>query len=317
MKKISLIIPIYNTKEYLRQCLDSAVCQTYQNMEIICIDDGSTDGSGEILDEFAGKNSRIVAVHQKNKGESAARNTGLRMATGDYIGFMDCDDWIELDMYEKLIQVMEDNEADIAVGSWIKELETESIFVENKGVVERNVFGREELLNYIYQRDSYQAFAYMWDKLYKRELLTDENGELLLFREDLKLGGDVLYLAQIVLKSKKAVFLNECFYHYRQRDDSGCHSVDLNKRMDWIKAYQIIIKLFQEQGISEDVLVWIKRFMAYHCSNVAEIAYEQRDKVCCKNCCDLMKLYEKEYITTNLQYPERIERYKRIMNMGE
>ena len=317
MKKISLIIPIYNTKEYLRQCLDSAVCQTYQNMEIICVDDGSTDGSGEILDEFAGKSSQIVAVHQKNKGESAARNTGLLMATGDCIGFMDCDDWIEPDMYEKLIQVMEDNEADIAVGSWIKELETESIFVENKGVVKRNVFGRDELLNYIYQRDSYQAFAYMWDKLYRREVLTDEDGKLLLFRDDLVLGGDVLYLAQAALNSRNAVFLNKCFYHYRQRNDSGCHSENLTKRMDWIKAYQIIIKLFKEQGISEDILVWIKRFMAYHCSNMAEISYGQGDKVCFKKCCDLMKLYEKEYIATNLQYPERIERYKRIMNMGE
>lgn len=317
MKKISLIIPIYNTKKYLRQCLDSAVCQTYQNMEIICVDDGSTDGSGEILEEFARKSSRIIAVHQKNKGESAARNTGLRMATGDCIGFMDCDDWIEPDMYEKLIQVMEDNEADIAVGSWIKELDTESIFIENKGVVEGNVFGRDELLNYIYKRDSYQAFAYMWDKLYRREVLTDENGKLSLFREDLVLGGDVLYLAQAALNSRNAVFLNKCFYHYRQRNDSGCHSVNLIKRMDWIKAYQIIIELFQEQGISQDILVWIKRFMAYHCSNMAEIAYEQGDKACCKKCCDLMKLYEKEYITTNFQYPERIERYKRIMNMGE
>ena len=317
MKKISLIIPIYNTKEYLRQCLDSAVCQTYQNMEIICVDDGSTDGSGEILDEFAGKSSRIVAVHQKNKGESAARNTGLRLATGDCIGFMDCDDWIELDMFEKLIKVMEDNETDIAVGSWIKELDTESIFIENKGVVERNVFGRDELLNYIYQRDSYQAFAYMWDKLYRREVLTDEDGKLLLFREDLVLGGDVLYLAQAALNSRNAVFLNKCFYHYRQRNDSGSHSENLTKCMDWIKAYQIIIELFQEKGVSEDILVWIKRFMAYHCSNMAEIAYGQRNKVCFKKFCDLMKLYEKEYITTNLQYPERIERYKRIMNMGE
>lgn len=317
MKKISLIIPIYNTEKYLRRCLESAVGQTYQNMEIICVDDGSTDGSGKILDEFAAKSRRIVAVHQENRGESAARNAGLLMASGDYIGFMDCDDWIEKDMYESLVRLLEENEADIAVGSWIRETDTGSVCIKNKGIVEENVFGKDRLLNYIYQRDAYQAFAYMWDKLYKRETLTDKDGGLLLFREDLKLGGDVLYLAQAALNADKAVFTDKCFYHYRQRGDSGCHTVDLKKRMDWIRAYQIVIDLFNEKGVSETILVWIKRFMAYHCSNVAEIAYSQGDKNCFDRCRSLMKLYEKEYTVTNAEYPERTERYKRIMDMGD
>ena len=88
-KKVSVIIPVYNTLNYLNRCLESVVSQTYQNMEIICIDDGSTDGSEKIVDEFAAKDKRIIAIHQKNRGESNARNTGLRTATGDYIGFMD------------------------------------------------------------------------------------------------------------------------------------------------------------------------------------------------------------------------------------
>ncbi len=317
MKKVSIIIPVYNTVKYLRKCLESAVGQTYPNIEIICVDDGSTDCSDKIVEEFAEKSPRIKAVHQSNSGESAARNTGLRMASGDYIGFMDCDDWIELDMYENLVKVMEENSADMAVGSWIKESDTGREFIKNKGYVAENVFGRNDLLNYIYRRDYYQAFAYMWDKLYKRELLKDDNGELLLFREDLKLGGDVLYLAQAALNSKRAVFIDRCFYHYRQRDNSGCHSVNLDRRMDWIRAYSIVIELFESNGISEDILIWIKRFMAYHCSNVAELANEQGDKICLRKCCDLMRLYENEYISTNLQYPERIERYKKIMRNGE
>ena len=122
-KKVSLIVPVYNTKKYLRRCLESAVSQTYRNMEIICVDDGSTDGSGEIVDEFAARDSRVIAIHQKNSGESNARNNGLKISSGDYIGFMDCDDWIEPDMYECLAGALEQADADMAIAGFYREFE--------------------------------------------------------------------------------------------------------------------------------------------------------------------------------------------------
>lgn len=113
-KKISVIVPVYNVGEYLRQCVDSILSQTYSNLEIIAVNDGSTDGSGAILDEYREKDIRLIAIHQENQGVSAARNKGLDVATGDYIAFVDADDYIHPEMYEKLVKALEDNQADIS-----------------------------------------------------------------------------------------------------------------------------------------------------------------------------------------------------------
>ncbi len=118
MKTISVIIPVYNTEKELPKCLKSICDQTYKDLEIICIDDGSTDGSSQVLDEFSMKDNRIKVVHQKNGGESNARNTGLKMASGEYIAFCDCDDWIDTDMYEILARELNCENIDMVGGSW-------------------------------------------------------------------------------------------------------------------------------------------------------------------------------------------------------
>ena len=106
MAKISIIIPVYNTEEYLRQCLDSVLLQTFRDIEIICVDDGSTDSSPQILDSYKAHDSRIKVIHKENTGLVAARKTGLAAATGKYIGYVDSDDWIEPMMYEKLYKLV-------------------------------------------------------------------------------------------------------------------------------------------------------------------------------------------------------------------
>ncbi len=112
---ISVIVPVYKVEPYLRRCLDSIVGQTYRNLEIILVDDGSPDNCGAICDEYAAKDGRIKVIHQENRGLSAARNAGLELVSGQYIGFLDSDDWIELDMYSYLLQNIEKYCADIAV----------------------------------------------------------------------------------------------------------------------------------------------------------------------------------------------------------
>jgi glycosyltransferase involved in cell wall biosynthesis len=218
--QISIILPVYNTKDYLNRCLKSLCEQTYKNIEIIAVDDGSTDGSAAILDEFANKDERIRAVHKSNGGESSARNVGLQMMTGEYVGFMDCDDWIEPDMYDTLVSYAVEKNVDLVASPWYKDTAADSKVMQNKLHVTSDVFDREQLLNYIYKRDSYQGFAYMWNKLYRKDLFYDEEGKLILFPEDLELGGDVLYLGRLALNAGTAVYVNKPFYHYYQREVS-------------------------------------------------------------------------------------------------
>lgn len=313
MKKVSLIIPIYNAQEYLKECLESAVAQTYKNMEIICIDDGSTDGSGGILDSFADRYDNIVAVHQSNKGESAARNVGLSIASGDYIAFMDCDDWIESHMYETLVNMIEKNNVDMAASSWTKEFPTYTAEMKNSEDIVPGVIGQEELMYYVYRRDAYQGFAYMWNKLYRRSVIYGNGENPLMFSEDLRLGGDVLYLARILLNTKSAVYTPENFYHYRQRKVSGCHTDDIEKRMDWLKAYEVVIDLFEHTEVKEEILIWVKRFLAYHSSNVAELSFQQGNRSALVRCQEIMRQYGNDYRITNEMYPDRVARYNKIL----
>lgn len=315
-RMISIILPIYNTESYLPKCIESILNQTYRNIEIIGVDDGSTDGSEMILDNYAREDPRIKVIHKKNGGESSARNVGLQMMSGQYVAFIDCDDWIEPDMYEKLIAYMLEKNVDMVASSWYRDRDDSSEKIQNRLPVSEKTFGREELLNYIYKRDDYRGFSYMWNKLYKRKLFYDADHKLMLFDEDLILGGDVLYLGKLVVNTKSAVYIDKAFYHYNQRATSGCHTEDLDKREDWLEAYRRLILYIENMHIETNIMPWIKRFMAYHSSNVAEIAYKQGNQGVLLRCQKIMIQYEKEYLETNQQYPDRIERYKKILELS-
>lgn len=110
--KLSIIVPVYNVEKYLKQCIESILNQTYKNLEIILVDDGSKDSSGKIVDDYAIKDRRVIPVHKENGGISSARNTGLAYVTGEYLTFVDSDDWLDLDMYEKMIEAIEKYSAD-------------------------------------------------------------------------------------------------------------------------------------------------------------------------------------------------------------
>ncbi len=306
---ISVIVPVYNLEKYLVRCIESIIGQTYKNLEIILIDDGSTDTSGQIIDEFKKKDNRIKVIHKENGGESSARNTGLRMATGEYIAFCDCDDWMDLDMYETLAWELNQENIDMVASGWYKETDSSSQEIRNALPVNSQVFGGDELLKYLYMRDSYRGFAYMWDKLYKREILKDKDGNWILFREDLRLGGDVLYLAEVALNVKRAKYVDRAFYHYYQRDKSGCHTKDVTKLREWLKAYELILQRFEEEQIDYKTKDYVKRFLAYHSSNATEIAAIQGQKEAQKEFQRFMEMYKQEYISLNTQYPERIKRY--------
>ncbi len=313
MKKISVIIPVYNTEKELRKCLYSIQNQSYSNLEIICVDDGSSDASSVIIDEFAKLDPRFKTLHQQNAGESNARNKGLKMATGEVIAFCDCDDWIELNMYEVLMHEMEKYQLDMAAGGWCKEISRKSDVIKNNSSVTDAVFGRDQLLAYLYIRDRYRGFAYMWNKLYKKEVLKDTDGKMLLFDETLSLGGDVVYLAKAALNVSRAKYIDYPFYHYNQRENSGCHTEDVEKLRDWLKAYEIVIKAFEDKNIDRYIIDYVKRFLVYHSSNAVEIAVKKNLEESKNSFQNIMKKYEKEYLKLNSSYPERIERYYRLL----
>lgn len=320
--KISVIIPVYNSIRYLRKCVESVMEQSYENLEIICIDDGSTDGAGALLDELKDRDSRLVVIHDKNHGESHARNRGLSLASGEYIAFVDCDDWIDSGMYELLITQAVKYAADISACSWYKEILTiedavelwSSEEVRNKKKVEKSCFEREELARYVYERDAYRGFSYMWNKLYRREALYRE-GKMLRFPEDIRLGGDVIFLGEAVLNAGRACYTEEAMYHYRIRPSSASHSENLEGYKTWIYAYEYLIDLYQKEGMSEDIIRYQKRFLAYHASNAAKVSHRDGKTEELRYFQKVMKDYQETYEEMNRDFPERIHQYRGILEL--
>jgi glycosyltransferase involved in cell wall biosynthesis len=308
-KTVSVIVPVYNTAAYLEKCLQSICKQTYSNLEIICIDDGSTDGSSKITDSFAKIDSRFIVVHKENGGESNARNIGLELATGDYIAFVDCDDWIEPKMYEKLVEKMENTECDLVASGYFFDTDSSSYKVKNESKVTDQIFGKEELYSYVFKRDFYKGFPmYLWCKLFKKNILY-QNEKKINFNESLKLGGDAVFFIKVANQVKRACYLDEAFYHYYQRNTSTFHSKKLDILEDLLRAYEYIIEDLNNYTVAEETICYAKRFLVYHAMRTAKNAVEQEDNRVLLLMQKYMKCYEKEYVSTNRNYPERLAEF--------
>lgn len=205
-KTISVIIPVYKVESYIRECIDAVIDQSYRDLEIILVDDGSPDNCGKICDEYAEKDGRIKVIHQKNAGLSAARNSGLEAASGAYIGFVDSDDYPETDMFESLYRSMTESGSDISVCG-VKKFgnEKKSEFYGKK------LAGRTDFMKLLL---SEEVKSYVWNKLYKREMfcrIRFPEGELF---EDMR----VMHL--IAEKAGSVSFTDASFYNYRIRNNS-------------------------------------------------------------------------------------------------
>lgn len=212
--KISVIIPVYNVEAYLRRCVESLLQQTYSNLEIILVDDGSPDRSGEICDEYGYQDSRIKVIHQANRGVSAARNSGLCAATGDWIGFIDGDDWIEPDMYEYMLDMARKHGADMVQCGLFFDEETESreMFCAETECV---LSGGAEKLGL---RDLEKLGNSTCNKLYRKDVVGD-----LVYDLSCPMGEDLLFNLQILQRSDGLVLGAEAKYHYVQHNASACH----------------------------------------------------------------------------------------------
>lgn len=206
--KISVIVPVYNAENYLAACLDSILSQTYQDFEIILINDGSKDMSGQICDQYAERDSRIQVVHQDNHGVSYARNVGLSMINGDAVSFIDSDDTLEPDMYELLVKTTEEHGADISHCGYKHIVGDEIRLVhDTKRVIPQN---RQEALDCFVSGRLFGGG--LWNKLFRAQLISEIE-----FREDLKINEDVLFNFEAFCKSNKTVFADYALYNYVAR----------------------------------------------------------------------------------------------------
>ena len=237
MELISVIVPVYNVRAYLESCINSIINQTYKNLDIILVDDGSTDGSGEVCDKFLEIDKRIRVFHKNNGGLSDARNYGLKEAQGELIGFVDSDDMLDKRMYEVLYYNMKKFDADISICSyklvWSQELEPNIANEDTEG----EVFSSEEALNALLSIKKFQSHA--CDKLYKKNLFNDIKYPKGLIYED------IATTYKLIDRSNKIVYCKYKGYFYLQRKESIFHSKFSIKHMDMIKAYNDMIKYFR------------------------------------------------------------------------
>lgn len=228
---ISIIVPVYNAEKYLRKCVESILIQTYDKLEIILIDDGSKDSSPEICDLFLKKDSRVKVIHKENGGVSSARNEGLRVATGKYIGFVDGDDWIEIDYFQKLYDAIVKYDTDISICGYVSETSNE-IISKSTTLKKANVYNNLESIEAMF--DGSIFMGHLWNKLYKVELLRK-----LSFNNNIHMYEDLLFNVQVMVNVKNIVFIPSFGYHYIRHEESACNKIN-TKYSSIIRAYSII-----------------------------------------------------------------------------
>ncbi len=219
---ISVIVTAYNIEQYLNRCMDSLLKQTWNNLEIILVDDGSTDGTGQICDSYAETYQKVKVIHQENAGPSVARNSGVAIADGEYIGYVDGDDWVEPSMYEEMLKACLEHKADIAICSY-REV--------GEGCAESHPLGnviplsRQEALEwYISGHEQYHIYHSVWSKLFRRDVIAD-----IRFPAGRK-SEDIMYTTWALTKAEKCVFLDTAYYNYMTDRESSIMNSCLHQR---------------------------------------------------------------------------------------
>ena len=280
-EKISIIVPVYNVGKYLKKCLESIINQTYKNIEIILIDDGSTDNSASICDQYKKIDKRIKVIHQENKGLSGARNIGLKNITGDYITFIDSDDYVEIDYIEFLYKLIKEDNYDISACNFNKIINNKQ---EKNKLQDKYILNSEQALYEVFDiNNSFTQSA--WAKLYKRDLFNNN------YFPEGKIYEDIETIGNILLKVNKIIYSTIPKYNYYIRLGSLSYSDYSIKELDRInhskelidksiKKYPKLKKIANEFYISNLIAVCNKQlFIKMY--NTKEI--KQTKKVILKN----------------------------------
>lgn len=225
-KKVSIIIPVYNVEQYIKKSLDSICGQDYENLQIILVDDGSTDKSGEICDSYAKKDNRIVVIHQENSGVSNARNNGLKIVEGELIGFIDSDDYVEPDYVSCLVNGIADCE--LSICGFFENMENEQI-IRTKG--DSRMLSQQEAMLLLLKENEYRG--YLWNKLFFNKIIKNNN---IMFDSEIAVWEDVLFVFEYLCQCKNVFYNTTPKYHYVYRVGSASHGENVIK-----KSYSAII----------------------------------------------------------------------------
>ena len=260
MKKVSIIIPVYNVEKYLPKCLESVLGQTYADLEIICIDDGTPDRSAAVILSYAEKDGRIKLISQKNQGLSGARNTGIKSVTGKYIVFLDGDDWLDPEAVETAVTVAEKNNADVVMWSYVREFSDRS---DEKKIFESDKIFDENGCRELHRRmaglygdetadpSNADSLVTAWGKLYRADIIKENGLEFV----DTKLIGteDALFNLQCFGFVRNAAFINRPFNHYRKDNDvSLTRSYKSKLFSQWNELYDRMESYIKENNLPED-----------------------------------------------------------------
>lgn len=260
--KVSVVVPIYNKEKYINHSIETIRNQTYCNMEIILVDDGSTDRSPQIIDDYAGMDDRIVIVHQENAGEGAARNAGISIATGEYIIFVDADDYVERMLVERAVCAANDSNADCVVfGIYIEgengNYRTTKTRMNNKTWTA----GNKEFLYEFFTRGRENFGTSVCNKLFCLNIIKD-NG---LFFSDLKVGADTMFCLEYANVSKRWIRIDGFYYHYIQWGDSVMHRVDTQFEMKITE----LMDSYDEFARKNNLEYYLKP--AIHCLDISDV----------------------------------------------
>ncbi len=242
---VSIVIPVFNVERHLRQCLDSVLRQTLKEWECICIDDGSPDGSGAILDEYGNKDARFKIIHQRNRGVSAARNLGIKLASAPYLTFIDSDDWVEDDALESLLSAMEESCADMVMRSiCIHQENHQEVSMETPYPPSGNM--RDE---YAVTEKSFSGAALVdvsiWAKLFSVETI---RAHQIHFAPELKVSEDMEFSTRMLCHSRRVSIIRKPLYHYRAGHESSIMNNIVRGRMktsDFINSINAIYRLYR------------------------------------------------------------------------
>lgn len=248
MEKISIIVPVYNGRQKIRRCVDSIINQTYPSIEIILVDDGSKDGSAQICDEYEERYKNVKVIHKNNGGVSSARNIGLKYATGEYIGFVDSDDYVESNMFQIMIE--EINGFDLVMCGYYQDEKKHIGVPYNQGV------SKEEAIRNIIGSGPFKGFP--WNKLFRKSIIEEEN---ITFQTDIHMCEDLLFCVEYINKSKNISLISEALYHYDNTNENGASNGGFNpKKLSVIEAYKRLLEvdIIRCNTVSYNIARWTK-----------------------------------------------------------
>lgn len=301
---ISVVVPIYNVEEYLSNCIDSILNQDYSNLEIILVDDGSTDNSGEISDKYAQNNKNITVIHKNNGGLSSARNAGLKKSNGKYIIFIDSDDWIDTKMISTLYDLIKNNNAEIAICGFLRTDGSDDKIQDNSKAKNIKTYTNMEAMLQLYNKECLTEFVVAWNKLYNIRLFND------IEYPEGKIHEDEFTTYKLFYKSKNIVYTDEKLYNYRITPNSIMNKAFNKNRLYALEAFKERTEFARNIGDNEFYMETLKRYCNLCIDCYSKCKSYLKDETLCQELKEQTKKVYYEYMRNDPEFNIDIVRFK-------